>query len=415
MRTLIVAIVLALAAPTWAAPAPKDVQKAKAVAHKVRQQYVQAKKLFKEGRYEESRGLFVEIRNGPLYHPIIDYWIGRCYEAEKTYNTAIGYFKLYVKLYGNGYPTSKKHPTKTLVRQRISKLQTMITAPPVPASGQPMVAQPASNTTSTETGATGTMTPISNTTPGNPTATPATTASTSPTTAAVPPPPPTAPPTRQGSQAQYYSAYWDAPPPGYVRYRSKGRYPIGRTLFVTAEAGAMGFSGDINRDSNYAVGTLALAGVFFRPFPYLSAGVFAGGGGAFPNKDAPDGQGTMGIAMAGAEVRGHFPLSYFWHPFVMDIWGGLSAGYMYEKVHSNITALGMTVETNETANAYFLGAALGARSFITPWLTVGGVFRVFVPQYTKTCIDNSCDNNPHKGNDRAYFVGVTASFHLYIF
>jgi len=419
MRTLIVAMVLALATPTWAAPAPKDAEKARATAHKVRQQYVHAKKLFKQGNYEASRALFVAIRNGPLYHPIVDYWIGRCYEAEKTYNTAIGYFKLYVKLYGNGYPVSKKHPIKAAVDKRIAKLQNMITAPPVPASGQPMVAQPASNTTTTDSGSTGTMTPISNTpsgtTPANSTATPATMASTTPTTSAVPPPPPTAPPTRQGSQAQYYSAYWDAPPPGYVRYGARGRHAIGRTLFVTAEVGGMGFSGDISEQNHYGGGVMALAGVFFRPFPYLSAGVLAGGAGAFPNSDAPDGQGAMTMALAGVELRGHFPLSYFWHPFVMDIWGGLSAGYMYTKAHyANVVLNGVGITTDDTSNAYFIGAAVGARSFVTPWLSVGGVVRVLVPQYTKNCFNDIC-GKPGKGNDKAYFVGVTASFHLYIF
>jgi hypothetical protein len=380
---VLTAAFLFIAAPGPAAAGPDgDVSQ-------IRQEYLQAKKLYKQKKYDAAIKAFSRIR-AKRYHPILDYRIGTCHEAMKRFKLATAYYRVYIKLYNKGYPVGRNHPKPADVKKRI-KAMAQVEDPPVtpaPAEAASMPTAPSEQPKSTK----------------------AQQAQYAPYTEAPPPGYETAPP---------------PPPPGYgYRRRRRRRYrrtfPRWRSFYITGDFGAAGLSGDTKDDLGFEAGGGAWAGFFYRPLLFFSAGLVVGGHGFRPEDEADTmGFESYGQLFSGLELRGHLPLTaYSWQPWYFELWGGVSAGYAHTFLEGTNWADPTSPENITTEfTGYFVGAALGIDLYLSHWFSIGALVRVVKPGYDGLVVDGEEIDGVEEDDlpdDIVLYGGVSATLHFYL-
>ncbi len=344
-------------------------------AQQVREAYLNANKLYGEKKYVEAIKAYNEVRR-TMYHPILDYRIGLCYEALKDYNNAKRFYRVYIKYYDQGYPVGRNHPSPEDVRKRIKALESAKAPPVTPA--------PPVEIEDVE---------------------------------------PSAQPTGEDAEAQQaqYAPYTEQAPPGYEQYDHHpppppphhhpgpghpGMYARWANLFITADVGGTALFGDTAEDAFDQGGGGAWAGIYFRPLPFLSGGLLFGGHGYTLYDRNPYYDSNMTILFAGGAVRGHVPLmGYTWRPWVIELFGELSGGFSQGSIGRDITLRGG-----------FLGAAGGVDLYLARWLSVGILARLAKPFWSSSKIDTApgITTDLHENNDVSVYFGFSTTLHLHI-
>jgi hypothetical protein len=327
--------------------------------------YENARKLYRQGKYQEAIKAFDEVKD-LQYHPILDYGLANCYEALRDYNKAVYYLDKYLRNYPK-FQMSPKHPSKEDVAEKIKALKERAAAPA--GSGDPTP-----------------PTPPRDATPGGQTGDPVP----GPDPYAVPPPPGDgavggggAPPPGSGPPA--------GPPAAFAR----------RSLMFSVDAGVAAFAG--YSDGSGLSDTSTGGGLFASAIWRFVLGIGVSGGFVAVGSDATDG-GPAVLALGALEVRGFLPVGR------LDFWGSVGIGY-------GVIASDDGMNTY-SASGPALTVAAGMDWFIARSLSIGVLGRVYRIFPTKFCVEgsgmDSCstsdlgDYNPGV----AWYLGVSATYYL---
>lgn len=386
-RTLVCVLAGAvLAAGLAAGSAEAAPDKNKLIAAK----YKKARRLYRQGKYEQAIRAFDEVKD-LRYHPILDYGIANCYEAQRDFNKAIYYLEKYVRNHGK-HPMSDRHPKVVDVKEKIKVLKKRA------ASGSPGPGPGPGPDPGTGGGA-ATGTPASGGGAGGGAGTAAGDPVPGPDPYAVPPPP------GGGSTGGVHGGGGGGPPPpsGHVKRRKK---PARRSLIVSVDFGAASFAGA----GSYSVvgGTQTGGGVFgsvaWRFIPWLAVGIH--GGVTAMNSEYCDSVGcyegdTLFFGVAALEAKGMLPLGPF------DIWGALGIGY------GSITQP-LDDYSSITTSGAALSFGVGADWFLSRTFSLGLLLRMYRLFPGEVCdVDGDCyDIEGDYDPGVAWYGGIGVTWHM---
>ncbi len=417
MKKLIFLIVLAIATPARAGGAGMDKTKLKAIAAK----YKEARRLQKNGDYSKARQIYMTLRT-ELYHPKLDYRIAQCFEGEKDYARAEVFYKSYLK-YRSQYKIGKKDPAVDDVQAKIAELEKKNQAPPLatptPGGGenQPDSTSGGGGGATVATSTSATMTPTSQ--PGA-----ATTNTSQPGMAPLTAPPPPRPPANRGSAQVYYDPYMEAGPPPLGPVGVRRVFPRFNAFYVTADVAYAYLNGDLEKAGFSNGGAGVGVGLYWRPIPYVSAGLTANILYASPDSKHESVLDPVTFVLAGGEVRGQFPIfGWGYRAWAMEVWGSVGAGFLYAGYRAKDPAYNSEL-TSKLYGGYG-SAAVGFKLFVTPWLSTGVLAKVFRPFYNKSCSKGelsgvavdacSTDKSVKDQDDTIVYIGISSTAHFYMF
>jgi hypothetical protein len=327
--------------------------------------YEKARRLYRQGKYNDAIKAFDEVKD-LQYHPILDYGLANCYEAQRDYAKATYYLEKYLNNYSK-FTMSPKHPSLDDVKEKIKALKARIAAgasdPGTPPTPPPTDATPG--------GSAGDPVP-------------------GPDPYAVPPPPGGDGATPPGGQppGQPY-----APPPGPYRRSLILSLDVGASAM--AAAGASGWYGDTGTG-----GGLYFSAIW-RFIPYLGLGLNGGFSVVGSSSSLTDSNVLFGVVAL--ELRGFVPLGR-----MFDLWAGLGIGYGASSSGSDYSVAGPA-----------LAVTLGFEWFVSRMFSVGLITRLYRMFPTKYCAWNTTENERVCGSlpDNAdtgvvWYFGVSGTYHL---